>query len=63
MNTPEPSALQVVAGAALLVALFVVREVASGALRRRGIPHTIPQASRPADAAGAHARPPGRVRV
>ena len=36
METPEPSVLQVVAGAALLVALFVAREVASGALREAG---------------------------
>ena len=36
METPEPSILQLVAGAALLVALFLVREVASGALREAG---------------------------
>ena len=36
METPEPSAVQVVAGLALLVALFVAREVAAGALREAG---------------------------
>ena len=36
MDTPEPSIPQLVAGVALLVALFLVREVASGALREAG---------------------------
>ncbi len=36
MDAPEPSAVQVVAGFALLVALFVAREIASGALREAG---------------------------
>ena len=36
MDHVEPSVLQVVAGFALLVALFVVREIVSGALREAG---------------------------
>ena len=36
METPEPSAAQVVAGLALLVVLFMAREVAAGALREAG---------------------------
>lgn len=36
MESLEPSVLQVVAGLALLVALFVVREIISGALREAG---------------------------
>lgn len=36
MDGLEPSALQVVAGFVLLAALFVVREIASGALKEAG---------------------------
>ncbi len=36
MDQVEPSILQVVAGCALLVALFVVREIVAGALREAG---------------------------
>lgn len=36
MDGLEPSALQVVAGFVLLAALFVVREIASGALKKAG---------------------------
>jgi len=36
MHTLEPSALQVVAGFALVCVLFVAREIASGALREAG---------------------------
>ena len=36
METPEPSIVQLVAGVALLIALFLVREVAAGALREAG---------------------------